>query len=87
MQAAFSWRLDSSIGVVLESLTGRIPKISTVLAGKTPGILMNFFRQKGPAQKLPDKIFVSFATFRGKKPRERTLHSARGSGARGEASL
>ena len=58
-QAAFSWRLDSSIGVVLESLTGRIPKIiSTVLAGKTPGILMNFFRQKGPAQKLPDKIFV-----------------------------
>jgi len=46
-QAAFSWRLDSSIGVVLESLTGRIQKIiSTVLAGKTPGILMNFFGAK-----------------------------------------
>ena len=26
LQAAFSWRLDSSIGVVLESLTGRIQK-------------------------------------------------------------
>jgi len=52
MQAAFSWRLDSSIGVVLESLTGRIPKIiSTVLAGKTPGILMNFFFAKKDRRK------------------------------------
>jgi hypothetical protein len=46
-------RLDSSIGVVLESLTGRIAKNITVLAGKNLGIHPNqlFRRQKGPAHK------------------------------------
>jgi hypothetical protein len=70
-----------------ESLTGRIQKISTVLAGKTPGILINFFAAKKDRRKSFQIKSLSFATFRGKKLRERTLHSARGSGARGEASL
>jgi hypothetical protein len=63
------------------------PKISTVLAGKTPGILMNIFAAKKDRRKSFQIKSLSFATFRGKKLRERTLHSARGSGARGEASL
>ena len=48
-------------------------------------IQINFFAAKKDRRtKLPENLF---ATFRGKKPRERTMHSARGSGARGESSL
>jgi hypothetical protein len=48
---------------------------------------MNFFAAKKDRRKSFEIKSLSFATFRGKKLRERTLHSARGSGARGEASL